>query len=276
MSSESAVQIAQSRRGHLGEGSYAGRPQVLLERSWMAFKNSAWIAVLSGFFEPVLYLLSFGYGLGHLIGTISLPGGRIVSYATFIAPGLLATSAMNGAIYDSTWNVFFKLKFDRIYQGMLQTSLCSVDVALGEIGWALLRGLAYTLGFMCVAVPAGLIPSWWGIFAIPAAVLIAFGFASIGMAITSYFTTFQQMDFINIVMLPMFLFSGSFYPLTVYPGYLQGILKSLPLWQAIEMVRDFTLGTVNFGILWHVLYFLVMVAIGVNATSQRLTKLFLR
>lgn len=276
MSAESAVQIAQSRRGHLGEGSYAGRPQVLLERSWMAFKNSAWIAVLSGFFEPVLYLLSFGYGLGHLIGTISLPGGRIVSYATFIAPGLLATSAMNGAIYDSTWNVFFKLKFDRIYQGMLQTSLGSVDVALGEIGWALLRGLAYTLGFMCVAVPAGLIPSWWGIFAIPAAVLIAFGFASIGMAITSYFTTFQQMDFINIVMLPMFLFSGSFYPLTVYPGYLQGILKSLPLWQAIEMVRDFTLGTVNFGILWHVLYFLVMVAIGVNATSQRLTKLFLR
>jgi len=276
VSAESAVQIAQSRRGHLGEGSYAGRPQVLLERSWMAFKNSAWIAVLSGFFEPVLYLLSFGYGLGHLIGTISLPGGRIVSYATFIAPGLLATSAMNGAIYDSTWNVFFKLKFDRIYQGMLQTSLGSVDVALGEIGWALLRGLAYTLGFMCVAVPAGLIPSWWGIFAIPAAVLIAFGFASIGMAITSYFTTFQQMDFINIVMLPMFLFSGSFYPLTVYPGYLQGILKSLPLWQAIEMVRDFTLGTVNFGILWHVLYFLVMVAIGVNATSQRLTKLFLR
>ena len=276
MSAESAVQIAQSRRGHLGEGSYAGRPQVLLERSWMAFKNSAWIAVLSGFFEPVLYLLSFGYGLGHLIGTISLPGGRIVSYATFIAPGLLATSAMNGAIYDSTWNVFFKLKFDRIYQGMLQTSLGSVDVALGEIGWALLRGLAYTLGFMCVAVPAGLIPSWWGIFAIPAAVLIAFGFGSIGMAITSYFTTFQQMDFINIVMLPMFLFSGSFYPLTVYPGYLQGILKSLPLWQAIEMVRDFTLGTVNFGILWHVLYFLVMVAIGVNATSQRLTKLFLR
>jgi lipooligosaccharide transport system permease protein len=242
----------------------------------MAFKNSAWIAVLSGFFEPVLYLLSFGYGLGHLIGTISLPGGRVVSYATFIAPGLLATSAMNGAIYDSTWNVFFKLKFDRIYQGMLQTSLGSVDVALGEIGWALIRGLAYTLGFMCIAVPAGLIPSWWGILAIPTAVLIAFGFASIGMAITSCFTNFQQMDLINIVMLPLFLFSGSFYPLTVYPGYLQAILKASPLWQAIEMVRDLTLGVVSWGILWHVLYFAVMVAIGVTATSKRLTKLFLR
>lgn len=276
MIAENAVSIAQSRHGHLGQGNYAGRPHVLLERSWMAFKNSAWIAVLSGFFEPVLYLLSFGYGLGHLIGTISLNNGHVISYAMFIAPGLLASSAMNGAIYDSTWNVFFKLKFDRIYQGMLQTSLGSLDVALGEIGWALMRGLAYTLGFMCVAVTAGLIPSWWGILAIPASVLIAFGFASIGMAITSFFTTFQQMDLINIVMLPLFLFSGSFYPLSVYPGYLQGILKLSPLWQAIEMVRDFTLGLVSWGILWHVLYFVVMVVIGVSATTKRLTKLFLR
>lgn len=276
MSVESAVLIAQSRIGKFSEGSYAGRSHILFERSWMAFKNSAWIAVLSGFFEPVLYLLSFGYGLGHLIGAITLPNHHIISYPMFIAPGLLATSAMNGAIYDSTWNVFFKLKFDRIYQGMLQTSLGSLDVALGEIGWALIRGLAYTLGFMCVAVPAGLIPSWWGILAIPASVLISFGFASIGMAITSYFTTFQQMDFVNIVMLPLFLFSGSFYPLTVYPGYLQGILKCSPLWQGIAMVRDLTLGTVSWGLLWHVLYFAVMVGVGVTATSKRLTKLFLR
>ena len=276
MKTQSAVSIAQARRGYVAEGIYSGRAHVLLERSALAFKNSAWIAVLSGFFEPVLYLLSFGYGLGHLIGKIPLQNGHSVSYAMFIAPGLLATSAMNGAIYDSTWNVFFKLKFDRIYQGMLQTSLGSLDVALGEIGWALIRGLAYTIGFMCIAVPAGLIPSWWGILAIPAAVLIAFGFASIGMAITSCFSTFQQMDFINIAMLPMFLFSGSFYPLTVYPGYLQAILKALPLWQAIAMVRDFTLGIVSIGILWHVLYFGVMVAIGVTATTKRLTKLFLR
>ena len=273
---DNAVAIAQSRRGHFAEGSYAGRAHVLMERSLMAFKNSAWLAVLSGFFEPVLYLLSFGYGLGHLIGKIPLQNGHVITYAAYIAPGLLATSAMNGAIYDSTWNVFWKLKFDRIYQGMLQTSLGSVDVALGEIGWALLRGFAYAVGFMCVVVPAGLITNWWAIMAIPAAVLIAFGFASIGMAITSCFTTFQQMDFINVAMLPMFLFSGSFYPLTVYPGYLQGILKALPLWQAIEMVRDFTLGIVTWGILWHVLYFVVMVIFGVTATAKRLTKLFLR
>ncbi len=276
MSLDNAVFIAQSRRGHFAESSYAGRAHVLIERGMIAFKNSAWLAVLSGFFEPVLYLLSFGYGLGHLIGKVPLQNGHVVSYAMYIAPGLLATSAMNGAIYDSTWNVFFKLRHDRIYQGMLQTSLGSLDVALGEIGWSLLRGFSYAVGFMCVVVPAGLITSWWGILAIPAAVLIAFGFASIGMAITSCFSTFQQMDYINIAMLPMFLFSGSFYPLTVYPGYLQGFLKSLPLWHAIAMVRDFTLGMVSWGILWHVLYFVVMVCIGVTLTTKRLTKLFLR
>ena len=276
MITDNAVLIAQSRRGRFAESRYSGRAHILLERSLIAFRNSAWLAVLSGFFEPVLYLLSFGYGLGHLIGKIPLQNGHVVSYAMYIAPGLLATSAMNGAIYDSTWNVFFKLKHDRIYQGMLQTSLGPLDVALGEIGWSLLRGFSYAVGFMCVVVPAGLITSWWGILAVPAAVLIAFGFASVGMGITSCFSTFQQMDYLNIAMLPMFLFSGSFYPLTVYPGYLQGILKSLPLWQAIAMVRDLTLGIVTWGILWHVLYFVVMASVGVTITTQRLTKLFLR
>ena len=200
----------------------------------------------------------------------------MVSYAAFIAPGLLATSAMNGAIYDSTWNVFFKLHESRLYHGMLATSLGPLDVALGEIGWALLRGLIYAVGFMAVVAPLGLIPSWWGILAIPAAVLIAFGFASLGMAITSYFTSFQQMNLINIFLLPMFLFSGSFYPLTVFSGWIQGIIKALPLWQAIDLVRGLTLGVINIGLLGHVLYFLIMIAGGLLFTTKRLTALFMR
>ncbi len=272
----SAVAIAEARRHKFGSNHYAGRAHSLLERSLIAFKNSAWLAVLSGFFEPVLYLLSFGYGLGHLVGNVPLQNGIVVSYAMYIAPGLLATSAMNGAIYDSTWNVFFKLKHDRIYQGMLQTSLGPLDVALGEIAWALVRGLAYAIGFMCVVVPMGLIRNWWGLLAIPAAVLIAFGFASLGMGITSCFKSYQQMDLINIAILPMFLFSGSFYPLTVYPGYIQGIIKALPLWQAISLIRNLTLGIVNISIVFHVAYFVVMVIVGLLITTKRLTHLFLR
>ena len=159
---------------------------------------------------------------------------------------------------------------------MLTTSLGALDVALGEIALALLRGVVYAMGFMVVVVPLGLIPSWWGILAIPAAVLIAFGFASLGMAITSYFKTFQQMGLINIALLPVFLFSGAFYPLTVFPGWAQGLIKVLPLWHAIELVRGLTFGVINAEMFGHTLYFLFMIAIGLFFTTKRLNALFMR
>ena len=171
----SAIAIAERRRGKLGAALYSGRPQSVLMRNFYALKSSTWLVVLSGFVEPVFYLLAFGVGLGRVIGNITDASGNPVSYAAYIAPALLATSAMNGAIYDSTWNVFFKMHFGKIYQAMLSTSLGPLDVAMGEIGWALLRGFVYACGFTIVVGSMGLIPSIWGLLAIPAAVLIAFG-----------------------------------------------------------------------------------------------------
>jgi lipooligosaccharide transport system permease protein len=271
-----AVAIAERQANRMGAKHYAGRSHVILERSLVALKSSNWFPVVSGFLEPLLYLFSFGYGVGTLIGDIQVSNGQVVSYAMFIAPGLLATSAMNGAIYDSTWNVYFKLHEGKIYHGMLATSLGPLDVALGEILTALLRGFAYAVGFMAVATPMGLIPSWWGVLAIPAAVLIAFGFASIGMAITSYFKSYQQMGLINISLLPIFLFSGSFYPLSVFPDWAQIIIKTLPLWHAIEMIRNLSLGIIHLSLLGHIAYFLVMIVVGLFFTTKRLNALFMR
>ena len=270
-----AVQIAERRTGKLGEKYYSGRPQQVLLRNWLSFKSSAWIAVVSGFFEPVLYLLSFGYGIGELVGNISTSTGNI-SYAAYIAPGLLATSAMNGAMFDSTWNVFFKLNESRLYKAMLSTSLGPLDVALGEIAWALLRGGIYATAFTVVLAGLGLVTSWWALLAVPAAIIVAFGFASFGMAITSYMKSHHQMNFFEIFLLPMFLFSGAFYPLTVFPGWAQAIIKALPLGQGIELVTKAMSGDLGIHLLVNVTYFIVMICTGLFLTTKRLNALFMK
>jgi lipooligosaccharide transport system permease protein len=269
-----ALLPAESRSRFLG-AIYAGNSRAVLGRGLLATRTSNYWVVLSGFFEPVLYLLSLGIGLGSLIGTVTTETGQHVPYAAYIAPALLAVSAMNGAIYDSTWNVFFKMNYGKLYEGMLATSIGPFDVALGEIAFALLRGALYAVGFMIVMQVFGLNLAWTAILALPAVVLIAFGFASLGMAVTSYMKTFQQMDWINFVMLPMFIFSATFYPITVYPPIMQYIIEALPLWHGVELIRGLTTGDLSLGLLWHVLYFVVMITLGLIFTTKRLRALFL-
>ena len=276
MSFLSAIAIAEKRRGKPGEGIYSGRSRVVLERSWIQFKSSAWMVVASGFIEPLLNLVVFGYGVGNFIGNIELDNGQTVSYASFVVPGLLASAAMMGAIMDATWNVFFKIHESRLYHAMLATSLGPMDVALGEISWALLRGALYSTAFMAVVTPLGLIKSWWGILAVPAGALIGFGFAAIGMACTSYMTSFQHMGLINIVLLPITLFSGSFFPLSLLPGWLEAIIRWTPLTQGIDLMRALTLGTVDGSILVHLCYFAVFIAGGLYFTTRRLNALFMK
>lgn len=254
---------------------WSGNPGAVVQRGLLAARSSSWAVVLSGFFEPVFYLASMGIGLGSLIGDVETSAGVDVPYAAFIAPALLAVSAMNGAIYDSTWNVFFRLNYGKLYEGMLATSLGPLDVALGEILYALLRGLAYATGFMIIMQVLGLNLAPTAILALPAVMLIAFGFASLGMAVTSYMKTFQQMDWINFVLLPMFLFSATLFPIAIYPVWVQNIIMALPLWHGVELIRGLTTGILSAGMLWHVLYYVVMIAIGLVFTTKRLRALFL-
>jgi lipooligosaccharide transport system permease protein len=265
---------ARTRSRFLGS-IYAGNSRAVLGRGVLATRTSNYWIILSGFFEPVFYLLSLGIGLGSLIHGVHTSTGQLVPYQAYIAPALLAVSAMNGAIYDSTWNVFFKMNYAKLYEGMLATSIGPFDVALGEIAFALLRGLLYAIGFMIVMQAFGLNLAWTAILALPAVLLIAFGFASLGMAITSYMKTFQQMDWINFVLLPMFIFSATFYPITVYPQGIQYVVEALPLWHGVELVRGLTTGSLSWGLLWHVLYYVVMIAVGLVFTTKRLKALFL-
>ncbi|MFT4108404.1 ABC transporter permease [Propionicimonas sp.] len=254
----------------------SGNTGAVIERGFAVIRSQNWLVMVSGFFEPVFYLLAMGYGLGGLIGTVAGPDGRPIAYAAYIAPALLATSAMNGAIYDSTWNVFFKLKFAKLYQGMLATSLGPLDVAAGEIFMALFRGFLYALGFTIVIAVMGLATSWWALAMIPVALLIALGFAALGMALTSYFETFQQMDWINIALLPMFMFSSTLFPITVFPEPVQWFVMVMPLWHGVELMRQLSVGHFEASTAVHLGYFLVMSLLGIGFTTRRLRALFLR
>ncbi len=254
---------------------YAGNAGAVVARGLQATKSTNWVVVLSGFVEPIFYLLSLGVGLGAFIGDVHDAAGHAIPYAAYIAPALLAVSAMNGAIYDSTWNVFFKMNFGKLYEGMLATSLGPLDIALGEILLALFRGAVYGVGFQIVMQLMGLNLSWTALLAVPAVLLIAFGFASIGMGITSYLKTFQQMEWIAFALLPMFLFSATFYPLAVYPEPIQWLVQALPLWHGVELVRGLTTGVLGPAMLVHVLYYLVMIVAGLFFTTRRLRTLFL-
>jgi len=256
-------------------GMYAHRTHVVLERAFRVYR-SAWLLILTGFFEPLFYLFSLGTGLKSLVGTVVGPGGHPITYAAFIAPALLAASAMNGAIYDSTMNVFFKIKYAKLYDSMLATSLGPLDVAMGEIAWALIRGGLYSAGFLVVTLALHLTASAWAVLLLPAALLVAFGFAAVGMAVTSYLKSFQDLEMIQLIVLPMFLFSGTFYSLSVYPSWLQVVVECLPLNHAIELLRDLNAGVFDLAMLGHVVYFAVMAAVGVALTARRLDRLLLR
>ncbi len=255
---------------------YAGNARAVIGRGFRVIRTANWGIIATGFFEPVFYLLAMGIGMGALVGTVPGPDGRPISYAMYIAPALLATSAMNGAIYDSVNNVFFKLRYSKLYHGMLQTSLGPMDVAIGEIFMALFRGFLYSVGFLAVLAVMGLVTSWWALAMIPVAVLIALGFASVGMAVTSFIKGFQQLNIVPMVLLPMFLFSATLYPITVYPAPVQWLVKAMPLWHGVELMRQLSVGWLDQWTPVHAAYFVVLSVVGIVAVTLRLRTLFLR
>ena len=248
-------------------GGRGGLP--LVERNARAYRH-LWVLLITGVLEPLFYLLSVKVGLGALVGPVTGPGGRSVGYTEFVAPALLATSSMNGAVYDSTFNVFHKLKYAKVYDAALATPLGPGDIALGEISWALCRGLLYAIMFLAVMAALGLVHSAWLLLAIPASVLIGFAFAGLGMAATTYMRSWKDFDFVILATLPMFLFSSTFYPLSVYPRALQIVVECTPLYQAVALLRGFALGDVRPSMLGNAAYLALLGVSGLYVASRRI------
>jgi len=252
----------------------ARRGHRLIERNVYVYRRT-YMIILSGFFEPVFYLVSIRLGLGTLVGDVQV-GGTTVSYAEFVAPALLATSAMNGAIYDSTMNVFFKLKYARTYEGVLATPMTVRDIALGELTYTLLRGTVYSIGFVTVMLAMGVIDSPWAVLAIPGAVLVSAAFAAPAVFGTTLMRSWADFAFVELFTLPMFLFSATFYPLSVYSPAAQWIVRATPLYHGVALCRAFSSGQLSWGLLADAAYLLVMGVVGLLVASRRLGVLLLK
>jgi lipooligosaccharide transport system permease protein len=251
------------------------RARFLVERNIYVYRHT-WIVILSGFFEPLFYLGSIGFGLGALVGTVNGPGGLPITYQLFVAPALLASAAMNGAIAEGTFNFFFKLRYNKTFDAILATPLSAGDVAVGELVWALIRGGIYAIAFLLVMAILGLAVSPWVLLTVPAALLIGFAFGAVAMAATSFMRTWQDFDLINLVILPMFLFSGTFYPIDAYPEALRIFVQLTPLYQGVDLLRSLAVGHVDPVLIVHVAYLAVMGIAGLYVVSRRLDKLLLK
>jgi len=265
-----ATQVASAVRSRVGTP--PERALRILERN-MRVMRTYWLAVASGFVEPVLLLLSLGVGVGELVGTVPGPGGRPIAYDQFVAPAMLANAAMNGAILDTTFNFFVKFKYSKAYDAMLATPLDAQDVALGEVAWSLLRGAVYAVGFLVVMALFGLTPSFWAVLGLPIALLVGFAFAGAGLGATTYMRSYLDFDKVAMVMVPLFLFSATFFPLERYPDGLAAVIRWTPLYQGVVLTRSVTLGDLHAGLLLNALYLLVMGWVGTRVASRRIAKL---
>ncbi|GAB3599914.1 ABC transporter permease [Angustibacter peucedani] len=248
---------------------------VVVERNVLTYRRQ-WVAFLTGFLEPVFYLFSLGIGLGALIGDIPLADGRTVTYAQFMAPAMLAMSAMNGAVFDATYNMFFKLKYMHTFDAMLATPVGPRDIAIGEMLWSLVRGGIYVLGFLAISVAMGLTTSWWAVLALPVATLIGFVFSAVGMAATTWIRNFQDFDYIQMALVPLTLLSGTFFPVQAYPAALRWLVQLSPLYHGVALERGLVLGQVSWSLLGHVAVLLAMGAVGLAVTRRRLAVLLLK
>jgi lipooligosaccharide transport system permease protein len=248
------------------------RSRRLVERNILVYRHQ-WIIILSGVFEPIFYLIGIGLGLGGIIDTVPLPDGREISYAAFVAPALLATAAMNGAVFETIFNVFFKLNYAKTYEGVLATPMGITEIALGEMLWALMRAALYAFAMFVIMLVTGLILSPWGLLMVPAALLVAAAFAAAGLAGTSYLRTVNDFDVpMGLVVMPMFLFSGTFFPISAYPWFIQVFMQVTPLYHAINLMRGLSTGLMGWAQLWDLVYLVAFFAICLTIAMRQMER----
>lgn len=253
------------------------RSRRMVQRNLLVYRHQ-WMVIVTGFFEPVFYLLGIGFGVGALVSTVDG-----ISYVSFVAPGLLAASCLNGAVTDGCFNIWFKLHFMKTYDGILATPMRVPDVAFGEMLWAVTRGSIYAGCFLIVLLAIGRITgrpvllSPLAIFAFPAAVVAATSFSALFVCITTFVRKIEDFDtVVGLAVMPMFLFSGTFFPMSRVPLIPRVVIELLPLYHGTAMLRQLTTGAVDRTFALHVAYLVVLGATAFVIAMRRLERTLIK
>ncbi len=266
----STLEQARAVRGRVAPIGVIGGSSRVVEHNLYVYRR-LWPMFVTGFFEPVFYLLGIGFGIGGLVGTITV-GGEQFSYGVYVAPALMASAAMNGAIFDATFGLFYQLKYAKTYEAMLASPITVGSVSLGAVAWAVLRGALYSAVFLVVMALLHLVRSPLGILMLPAAILTGFAFASLGTAAATYVRSWDDFDMMNLILLPLFLFSATFFPITVYPRGIQFVVELSPLYRSIDLMRGLSLGQPSWSMVPDVAYLVALSALGLWITSRRMMR----
>jgi lipooligosaccharide transport system permease protein len=226
-------------------------------RNFAMYRRTWKLNILPNFFEPLLYLASIGIGVGAYVETM---GGT--SYAAFLAPGLIAVSAMNGASFEVTYNAFVRLHFEKTYESMLTTPVQPDDLLAGEVLWAVTRASIYGGCFYLAVLAVGLAPLPYSLLSLAVIPLTGLLFAAMGFAFTLVIPTIDLFSFyFTLFLTPLFLFSDVFFPLEerLSGGWL-ALAEVLPLLHPVRLFRAAFRGEAAWILLWDVAYMLALSA----------------
>jgi lipooligosaccharide transport system permease protein len=230
----------------------------VLEYLLLAWRRVWRGTVFSGFVSPLLYLGVMGYGLGSLIDRPGQATGTLggVSYVAFIAPGLMAVTAMQTSVGEASYPVLGAIKWQRNYHAMLATPVDTVHVVLGHLAFIVLRAVVGATVFLAVGALLGAFASWWSVAAVGAVALLSLAYAAPMYALSTHAENDVPFGLVfRLVVIPTFLFAGAFFPTSQLPRAVELVVQVLPAWHGVELCRDATLGTgTAIGVLVHVAY----------------------
>ncbi len=254
----------------------SGRFLRVWQRNLTVYQQNWKISFIPPLLEPLFYLLAFGVGLSILVGTIHYRGSEI-SYTGFIAPALLAINIMNNAFFENTYGSFVRMYYQKTFDAMMATPLSLEEIITGEIIWGATKSVMATTIMLAVISLFGLIQYPEGLLIIPLAFVGGIAFGSMGMVFTGMVTNIELFNLpIFLFITPMFLFSGTFFPVENLPEWAQQLAVLLPLTHLVNLTRSLSVGSCDTSLLTGIIYLVIMCLIlfplAIHKMHRRLIK----